>query len=88
MDAQQREKYLHAKYYGLRRTRDDSLVEGWYFVIRERDIHGHEALLAYADSCERSSPGLASDLRDHVWREQEQQDEHPHDFLEPLESDR
>jgi hypothetical protein len=57
---------LHGKYYGLRRTVDDSVVEGWYFVIREADPHAHAALLAYAESCESENPELAADLRQHV----------------------
>lgn len=60
------EARLHGKYHGLRRTRDDSLVEGWYFVIREGDEAGHAALLAYADACEGYAPELATDLRQHV----------------------
>ena len=55
---------LYGKYYGLRRLRDDSEVEGWYFVIRERDRAGWVALLAYADAC--GDPELAADLRQHV----------------------
>lgn len=57
---------LHGKYHGLRRTSDDSLVEGWYFVIREDDPAGEVALLAYADACESYAPELASDLRQRV----------------------
>jgi hypothetical protein len=57
---------LHGKYHGLRRTRDNSEVDGWYFVIRENDPHGEAALLAYADSCEAGNPDLAADLRKHV----------------------
>jgi hypothetical protein len=57
---------LHGKYHGLRRTRDGSEVEGWYFVICEDDPHGEVALLAYADSCEAGNPELAADLRQHV----------------------
>lgn len=72
---------LYGKYYGLRRTRnarqvitDDgqfwleggSLVEGWYFVIREGDEAGWAALEAYADTCESYAPELAADLRAHV----------------------
>lgn len=73
---------LYGKYYGLRRTSDaefrqsrdaepvevkpGSLVEGWYFVIREGDPAGQKALLAYADACEDYAPELAHDLRTHV----------------------
>ena len=57
---------LRGKYYGLRRTRDGSEVEGWYFVIREDDSAGQVALLAYADACEGYAPELAADLREHV----------------------
>lgn len=54
---------LHGKYHGLRRTSDDSLVEGWYFVIREGDEAAAPALLAYADACEDTAVELAADLR-------------------------
>lgn len=57
---------LHGKYHGLRRTSDDSEVEGWYFVIREGDEAGKAALLAYADACEGYAPELAADLRQRV----------------------
>jgi len=57
---------LHGKYHGLRRTRDDSEVEGWYFVIREGDEAGWAALEAYAAACEGYAPELAADLRAHV----------------------
>ncbi len=57
---------LHGKYHGLRRTRDNSLVEGFYFVLREDDPAGEVALLAYADACEGYAPELAADLRKHV----------------------
>lgn len=60
------EDRLHRKYYGLRRTRDDSLVEGWYFILREGDEAGEVALLAYADACESYAPELAADLRQRV----------------------
>ena len=60
------EARLYGKYHGLRRTRDDSLVEGWYFVIREGDEAGEAALLAYADACEGYAPELAADLRARV----------------------
>lgn len=60
---------LHGKYHGLRRTRDNSLVEGWYFVIREGDTAGEAALLAYADACEPDEPELAADLRQRVREE-------------------
>lgn len=61
---------LHRKYYGLRRTRDDSEVEGWYFVLREDDRHSDAALAAYADSCADEFPELAADLRKIVWERQ------------------
>ena len=67
------EQGLHGKYSGLRRTADDSEVEGWYFVIREGDQHGENALLAYADSCEAENPELAADLRSHVEKDRLQQ---------------
>lgn len=54
---------LHGKYYGLRRTRDGSEVEGFYFVLREDDPHAQAALETYAASCEAESPELAADLR-------------------------
>ena len=57
------ESRLHGKYHGLRRTADDSVVEGWYFVIRENDEAAAPALLAYADACESYAPELADDLR-------------------------
>lgn len=57
---------LRGKYYGLRRTRDESEVEGWYFVIREFDQAGWKALEAYADACESYASELATDLRQHV----------------------
>lgn len=57
---------LHGKYFGLRRTRDESEVEGWYFVVREGDRAGWAALEAYADACESYEPELATDLRQHV----------------------
>lgn len=57
---------LHAKYHSLRRTRDDSLVDGWYFVIREGDEAGWAALDAFADACESYAPELAADLRRRV----------------------
>lgn len=57
---------LYGKYFGLRRTIDLAEVEGWYFVIREGDQAGEEALLAYADACEGYAPKLAADLRQHV----------------------
>ena len=60
------DRRLHGKYHGLRRTRDDSLVEGWYFVIREGDEAAAPALLAYADACEAYAPELATDLRQTV----------------------
>jgi hypothetical protein len=60
---------LHGKYHGLRRTSDNSEVEGWYFVIREGDEAGKVALLAYADACEDYAPELAADLRRHVYEE-------------------
>lgn len=60
------EDRLHRKYYGLRRTKDASFVEGWYFVIREGDKAGEAALLAYADACESYAPELAADLRSRV----------------------
>lgn len=63
---QQQAARLHRKYYDLRRTGDDSLVEGWYFVPREDDRHSDAALAAYADSCEDEFPELASDLREVV----------------------
>jgi hypothetical protein len=61
---------LRGKYQGLRRSSDDSLVEGWYFVIRESDEAAAPALLAYADACESYAPELAADLRTLVrdWR--------------------
>ena len=55
---------LYGKYHGLRRTSDDSEVDGWYFVIREGDPAGWPALEAYADAC--GDPELAADLRQHV----------------------
>lgn len=55
--------HLYSKYHGLRRTADDSVVEGWYFVIREGDEAAVPALLAYADACESTTPELAADLR-------------------------
>jgi hypothetical protein len=61
---------LYGKYYGLRRTRDGSEVEGWYFVLREDDPHGQKALLAYAESVEAENPALAADLRRTVRDEQ------------------
>jgi len=57
---------LFGKYHGLRRTRDGSLVDGWYFVIRELDPAGWAALESYADACESYEPELAADLREHV----------------------
>ena len=54
---------LYGKYYGLRRTRDGSEVEGWYFVLHEDDRHSDAALAAYADSCADEFPELAADLR-------------------------
>ena len=60
------ETRLFRKYHGLRRTSDDSEVDGWYFVIREGDPDGWKALEAYADACESHSPDLAADLRRHV----------------------
>lgn len=60
---QQSRPGLYGKYYGLRRTRDDSEVDGWYFVLREDDRHSDAALAAYADSCEDEFPELAADLR-------------------------
>ena len=61
---------LRAKYEGLRRTRDGSEVEGWYFVLRpyspEKGTYDQAALAAieaYADSCEAYAPELADDLR-------------------------
>jgi hypothetical protein len=60
---------LHGKYHGLRRTSDNSEVEGWYFVIREDDQAGQVALLAYADACESYAPELAADLRQRVHEE-------------------
>lgn len=61
---------LYGKYYGLRRIRDESEVDGWYFVIREFDKAGWAALTAYADACESYEPELAADLRQHVRDEQ------------------
>jgi len=61
---------LYGKYYGLRRSRDGSEVEGWYFVIREFDPAGWKALLAYADACESYESELAAHLRQHVRDEQ------------------
>ena len=61
---------LRRKYHGLRRTRDDSEVEGWYFVLRpynpesgEYDLAAIAALEAYADACQSHAPELATDLR-------------------------
>jgi len=54
---------LEGRYYGLRRTRDGSEVEGKYFVVRYNDPFAPAALHAYADACKAEHPALAADLR-------------------------
>lgn len=54
---------LQNRYYGLRRTRDGSAVDGPYFVVRYSDPFAPIALRAYANACAAKYPELARDLR-------------------------
>jgi hypothetical protein len=56
-------KGLYGKYYGLRRSRDDSEVEGEYFILRETDPHAVAALRAYSQSVEEENRELSRDTQ-------------------------